>query len=175
MHALCHTHCTVHCVHWVETSARARQTHTQGRPCVFPEGQSAQETRRGVNNPLRAIHLQWHGNRILLFRRSGFRSRSRMSSAGLEKLRMTGAGRAIAALTSGGDAQGEAAADAGPLTTAYRYHAFTQMMQDTGTLSGLYRQQCLFMWWDLYEIRFLCDWHWNETHLHCHLVSCRLS
>jgi len=35
-----------------------------------------------------------------------------MSSAGLEKLRMTGAGRAIAALTSGGDAQG----DAGPKT-----------------------------------------------------------
>uniref|UniRef100_A0A672QUK1 Phosphofructokinase, liver type n=1 Tax=Sinocyclocheilus grahami TaxID=75366 RepID=A0A672QUK1_SINGR len=33
-----------------------------------------------------------------------------MSSAGLEKLRMTGAGRAIAALTSGGDAQGMNAA-----------------------------------------------------------------
>ncbi len=33
-------------------------------------------------------------------------------SSGLEKLRMTGAGSAIAALTSGGDAQGQAAADA---------------------------------------------------------------
>ncbi len=32
-------------------------------------------------------------------------------SSGLEKLRMTGAGTAIAALTSGGDAQGQAAAD----------------------------------------------------------------
>lgn len=30
----------------------------------------------------------------------------RMSSVALEKLRMTGAGRAIAVLTSGGDAQG---------------------------------------------------------------------
>ncbi|XP_052004026.1 ATP-dependent 6-phosphofructokinase, liver type [Xyrauchen texanus] len=35
---------------------------------------------------------------------------SRMSTAGLEKLRMTGAGRAIAVLTSGGDAQGMNAA-----------------------------------------------------------------
>uniref|UniRef100_A0A671Q9Y4 6-phosphofructokinase type B n=1 Tax=Sinocyclocheilus anshuiensis TaxID=1608454 RepID=A0A671Q9Y4_9TELE len=42
-------------------------------------------------------------------RRSGS-SEDSMSSAGLEKLRMTGSGRAIAALTSGGDAQGMNAA-----------------------------------------------------------------
>lgn len=69
-----------------------------------------------------------------------------MSSAGLEKLRMTGAGRAIAALTSGGDAQGEAAADAGPLTTADISHIYIMThMHDTGALSGLYRQPCLFI------------------------------
>uniref|UniRef100_A0A672QUG1 Phosphofructokinase, liver type n=1 Tax=Sinocyclocheilus grahami TaxID=75366 RepID=A0A672QUG1_SINGR len=59
-----------------------------------------------------------------------------MSSAGLEKLRMTGAGRAIAALTSGGDAQGMNAAIRAVTRMGIYVGAKVYLVYEGGTVIG---------------------------------------
>uniref|UniRef100_A0A671QIH3 6-phosphofructokinase n=1 Tax=Sinocyclocheilus anshuiensis TaxID=1608454 RepID=A0A671QIH3_9TELE len=59
-----------------------------------------------------------------------------MSSAGLEKLRMTGSGRAIAALTSGGDAQGMNAAIRAVTRMGIYVGAKVYLVYEGGTVIG---------------------------------------